>query len=101
MAYGRIGGSGRKRVDVCADWAGVFGVPFSVSCQGRCTCLSRNDDPDHLCREINWLARYPHGRVGVLVLNLSGKANGAQTPREKFALDRAFALIDGHPEESK
>jgi len=50
---------------------------------------------------INWLARYPHGRVGVLVLNLSGKANGAQTPREKFALDRAFALIDGHPEESK
>lgn len=44
---------------------------------------------------INWLARYPHGRVGVLVLNLSGKANGAQTPREKFALDRAFALIDG------
>ena len=34
----------------------------------------------------------------VLVLNLSGNASGAKnTAGEKFALDIAFALIDGHP----
>jgi hypothetical protein len=37
----------------------------------------------------------------VLVLNLSGKASGAYAPpRRNYALDRAFALIEGHPIES-
>ena len=31
----------------------------------------------------------------VLVLNLSGENNGEKTPREKFVLDSAFALIEG------
>jgi len=33
----------------------------------------------------------------VLVLNLSGECGGGQTAWEKFVLDTAFPLIDGHP----
>jgi hypothetical protein len=32
-----------------------------------------------------------------LVLNLSGNTTVLKTPREKFVLDRVFALIEGHP----
>jgi hypothetical protein len=34
-----------------------------------------------------------------LVLNLSGNTTVLKTPREKFVLDRVFALIEGHPPE--
>ena len=34
----------------------------------------------------------------VLVLNLSGEHSGAySTAQDNFALDKAFALIEGHP----
>jgi len=37
----------------------------------------------------------------VLVLNLSGECGGGQTAWEKFVLDTAFPLIEGHPAEKE